>query len=258
MTLPLRPANLMCGALCWAISVTTPAAVYSQPPAPRLSVFQTTLEEPNQRTPEISTEELQAILAAQSQPVFDVRTAEEYAIAHIPGTINIYEKEVEQITRLYPDRSTRMVLYCNGPACGKSKRTSEELIALGYLNVRRYQLGLPVWRALSNTVQTDIQGVRYIFDLDRTALFVDARTPDEFAAGTVPGAVNVRAGEAVAANDDGRLPFRDKGTRIVVFANTANQARIVAAEIAKRAYWNSSYFGDTVDALRLAGLVTGR
>ena len=115
-----------------------------------------------------------------------------------------------------------------------------------------------MWRALSNTEQTDINGVDYIFQLDRTALFVDARTPAEFAAGTVPGAVNIRAGEAIIANDDGRLPFRDKGTRIVVFANTSNDARIVAAEIAKRAYWNSSFFGGTLNALRQWGLVGGR
>ncbi len=251
---PRQPAELA----VWVILLFVPAAAHSQPPAARLTVFQTTLEEANQKTSEISTEELQTILAANRDPVFDVRTAEEYAIAHIPGAINIYEKEVDQIASRYPDRSTRMVLYCNGPACGKSKRTSEELIARGYANVRRYQLGLPVWRALSNTVQTDINGVDYIFQLDRTALFVDARTPAEFAAGTVPGAVNIRAGEAIIANDDGRLPFRDKGTRIVVFANTSNDARIVAAEIAKRAYWNSSYFGGTLNALRQWGLVGGR
>jgi rhodanese-related sulfurtransferase len=248
----------VCGALCGALAASSPVRASAQPPATRLSVYQTTLEEPNQRTPEISTDELQAILAENRIPVFDVRTAEEYAIAHIPGTINIYEKEVERIAELYPDRSTTMVLYCNGPSCGKSKRTSEELIARGYTNVRRYQLGLPVWRALSNTVQTDINGVDYIFRLDRTALFVDARTAAEFAAGTVPGAVNIQAGEATAANDDGRLPFRDKGTRIVVFANTAAEARLVAAEIAKRAYWNSSYFGGTANGLRLWGLVGGR
>jgi rhodanese-related sulfurtransferase len=87
---------------------------------------------------------------------------------------------------------------------------------------------------------------------------VDARAPAEFASGTVPGAVNIQAGEAIIANDDGRLPFRDKGTRIVVFANTPNEARIVAADIAKRAYWNSSYFGGTLNALRMWGLVGGR
>mgnify|MGYP003287819662 CR=1 FL=1 len=169
-------------------------------------------------------------------PVFDVRTAKEYAIAHIPGTINIYEKEVERITQLYTDRSTKMVLYCNGPSCGKSKRTSEQLLALGYTNVRRYQLGIPVWRALSLTVQTDLPGFQYIHGGDRTAVFVDARKPSEFAKSTVSGAVNIQAGEAIVANDDGRLPFQDKSTRIVVFANTASEARIVAAEIAKKAH----------------------
>ena len=119
-----------------------------------------------------------------------------------------------------------MILHSNGPSCGKSKRTSEELLALGYTatDVRRYQLGFPIWRALSLTVQTHFPGLLYIFTRDHTSVFVDARTPAEFAAGTIPGAVNVQTGEAVAANDDGRLPFRDKSTRVVVFGNTAHQA----------------------------------
>ena len=76
-----------------------------------------------------------------------------------------------------------MVLYCNGPSCGKSKRTSEQLVALGYTNVRRYQLGMPVWRAFSETVQTDMPGVLYIHGGDRTAVWVDARTPFQVVAG---------------------------------------------------------------------------
>jgi rhodanese-related sulfurtransferase len=242
-------------AVAFATLVVTLTSSSPSAQSPRPSVYQTTLEEPNQKTPEITTEELLAILATHSEPVFDVRTAKEYAIAHIPGTTNVYEKEVERITELYPDRSTRMTLYCNGPSCGKSKRTSEQLVAFGYTNVRRYQLGLPVWRALSQTVQTDMAGFASIFSGDRTAVFVDARTPAEFATATVPGAVSIRAGEATTANDDGRLPFQDKGTRIVVFGETAEQARVVAAEIAKKAYWNSSYLGGTVADLAVAGYI---
>jgi hypothetical protein len=70
--------------------------------------------------------------------------------------------------------------------------------------------------------------------------------------------VNVQKGDATAANDDGRLPFQDKGTRIVVYGTTAQQARVVAAEIAKKAYWNSSYFGGTFDDFLLAGLINHR
>ena len=244
--------------LAVAVLVAASPRSASAQPAPRPSVFQTTLEEANQLTPEITTEELQKALASGSAPVFDVRTAKEYAIAHIPGTINIYEKEVQQIIAQYPDRAARLILYCNGPSCGKSKRTSEELVAAGYTGVQRYQLGLPVWRALSQTVQTDMPGVLYIHGGDRTAVWVDARTPGEFGAASMAGAVNVQKGEATAANDDGRLPFTDKGTRVIVFGATAQQAKVVAAEIAKKAYWNSSYFGGTFDDLSAAGLVNHR
>jgi rhodanese-related sulfurtransferase len=244
----MRRAHLVTGCLCAALAYGAhirPAAQSRSRP----SVYQTTLEEPNQMTPEITTEELVAILAARSEPVLDVRTAKEYAIGHIPGTINVFERELQRISELYPDRDTRMILYCNGPSCGKSKRTSEQLVALGYTHVRRYQLGMSVWRALSHTVQTDLAGFDYIYKGDHTAVFVDARTPAEYASGTVTGAVNVQKGEAAVANDDGRLPLTDKGTRIVVFGRTDEQSKAVATEIAEKAYWNSSYFGGAFDDL---------
>ena len=209
----------------------------------RPTIWQVTLGEPNPTTPELSTEELQHLLEAGKTPVLDVRSAQEYAIAHIPGTINLYEKEVEQVTRAYPDKGRALVLYCNGPFCGKSKRLSQDLVGRGYTNVKRYQLGLPVWRALGNTVQTDLAGARYILAGDKTAVWVDARSAADFARGSLPGAVNIRRGEAEAANEDGRLPKQDKGTRVVVFAETPEKAQQVAAEVAHKAYWNSSYFG---------------
>ena len=216
----------------------TPLAAQGRP-----TISQVTLGEPNPVTPEITTEDMQRLLEAGGTPVLDVRSAQEYAIAHIPGSINLYEKEVEQITRAYPAKATAIVLYCNGPFCGKSKRLSQELVSRGYSNVRRYQLGLPVWRALGNTVQTDLAGARYMLAGDRTAVWVDARSAADFARGSLPKAVNIRRGEAEAANDDGRLPKKNKGTRVVVFADTPEEARAVAAEVAHKAYWNSSYFG---------------
>jgi len=220
------------------------------------TVQSTTLGETNPITPEITTEQLEKILADHSGPVLDVRFAEEYAIAHIPGSINIYEKEIETIIQRFPNKATPIVLYCNGPFCGKSKRVSSELVKLGYTNVKRYQLGLPIWRALGHTVQTDLAGLQYVSRADKTAVFVDARSRGEFQQGGVPGAVNILAGEAEQANEpaDGRLPHKDKGTRVIVFANDPKDARKVAEEIAKKAYWNSSYFGGTTDELKAKGL----
>jgi rhodanese-related sulfurtransferase len=237
MTLiPLR------GALTYTMAVlaVTAPSLQGQTPVP---ITDAIIGETNPVTPEISTAQLKRVLAEGKTPVLDVRSAQEYAIAHIPGSVNHYEKELEQITTAYPDRSSVLVLYCNGPFCGKSKRLSEELKKQGYTGVRRYQLGLPVWRALGNTVQTDLLGVRYMLGGDRTAVWVDARSADAFAKGSLPKAVNIRKGEADAANDDGRLPKKDKGTRVIVFADTPAEARVVAEEIAHKAYWNSSYFG---------------
>ena len=211
---------------------------------------------------EVSTTELMEHLK-NSGTVLDVRSAKECAIAHIPGSVcmpgvlrsdGTYGDHIEQIVAKYPDLSTTLVLYCNGPYCGKSKRTASPLLEKGYKNVRRYQLGLPVWRALGNTVETDLEGIAYILKDDRTAVFVDTRSAEKFAADSVPGAVNVRKGEAKAANEDGRLPFTDKGTRVVIFGESAEEAHEVAAEVAQNAYWNSSYFGGAYDDIRQAHL----
>jgi rhodanese-related sulfurtransferase len=201
-------------------------------------------------TPEISTAQLRRILDEGRIPVLDARSPEEYALAHIPGAVNYYEKDVDQLVKAYPDRNAPLILYCNGPYCGKSKRLSEELKKKGYTSVRRYQLGVPVWRALGNTVQTDLAGVRYILTGDKTAVWVDARGAQAFAKGSFSGAVNIRKGEAEAANDDGRLPKKDKGARVIVFADSPAEARVVAEEIAHKAYWNSSYFGGRFSDLK--------
>ena len=232
-------------------SVASSPRVYAQS-----TVYNTTLGETNPVAPELSTEQFKKILADQSGPVLDVRFAQEYAIAHIPGSINIHEKEIETITQRFPDKATPIVLYCNGPFCGKSKRVSAELVKRGYTNVKRYQLGLPIWRALGNTVQTDLAGLQYVVGADKTAVFVDARSRADFEQASLPGAVNILAGEAEQANEptDGRLPHKDKGTRVIVFANNPNDARKVAEEIAKKAYWSSSYFGGTAEELKTNGL----
>lgn len=231
-----------------ALSMATSAASLAGQSQP--AIADAIIGESNPITPEISTAQLQQVLKEGKTPVLDVRSAQEYAIAHIPGSVNHYEKEVEQITQAYPDHKTALILYCNGPYCGKSKRLSEELKKQGYSNLRRYQLGLPVWRALGNTVQTDLGGVRYVLAGDKTAVWVDARNAETFAKGSLPGAVNIGKGEAEAANDDGRLPKKDKGTRVIVFGDSPDEARAVAEEIAHKAYWNSSYFGGRFSDLR--------
>lgn len=219
------------------------------------------LMEANQKTAEVSTEELTKILGDGSAVVFDARPHLEWAVSHIPGASNVapkpgvpmsqYVSDVTEVRRAVNGDKTRpIVLYCNGPFCGKSKRLGEELLAAGFTNVRRYQLGAPTWRALIGYMEIELDGVLYVYRNDRTAVFVDARSSAEFKAGSIPGAKGIPIAEVKAAKDDGRLPMEDHNTRIIVFGTDSAQARAVAEAIAKEAFHNVTYFVGTYATLR--------
>jgi rhodanese-related sulfurtransferase len=225
------------------------------------TVYETTLVESGQKTLEISTNELRKILAEKSATVFDARPFMEYAMSHIPGAVNVSEKPGVPISQYVSDvaevgrvvgnnRSAPIMLYCNGPFCGKSKRLSEELIAAGYTNVRRYQLGIPVWRALVGVTEIELAGLLYVLRDDKTAVFLDARSLDEFKVGTIPGAKSLPLADVKKAKDDGRLPMEDHNTRIIIFGKDGAQARAVTEAIAKEAFHNVSYFSGSFDELR--------
>jgi rhodanese-related sulfurtransferase len=254
-------------AVAVAMLVAPGARVAAETPK---TISQATLEEPDQKTPEVSTEDLRRVLADGSAVVFDARPPKEYAISHIPGALNVSGKPGLPMSQYVPDageieralggeKESPIVLYCSGPFCGRSKRLSEELLAAGFTNVRRYQLGIPVWRALGGTTQIELDAVAYVHEVDRSAVFIDARDPEDFRAGTLPRAVSVSVrglergkdvGEVRRAKDDGRLPMEDHNTRVIVFGRDGTQARAVAEAITGEAFHNVAFYGGTFESLR--------
>ena len=71
-----------------------------------------------------------------------------YAHSHLPGAINLPPTDVDPLTvaRRIPDRATEVIVYCTSPDCTDSHETAERLVALGYMNVRRYAGGKNEWR----------------------------------------------------------------------------------------------------------------
>src|SRR5882762_1844217 len=242
-------------ALWTAVLFGSLAAAYGQTAG---NIYQATLGESGQRTPEVSTEQLRGILADRSAVVLDARPLREYAISHIPGAMNVaakpgvpmsaYVSDVAEVGRLLEGKKrTPLVLYCNGPYCGKSKRLAEELLAAGYTNVRRYQLGIPVWRALGGVTVIEPDGLRRVVADDRTAVLIDVREADAFRAGSLPNARNIPRslvlegkdiGEIKRAKDDGRLPMEDHNTRIIILGGDSGMARSVAEALAREAFQN--------------------
>ncbi len=248
------------------VSPRLEVAVAADAPA-AASIFRATLGETGEATPEISTEELEGILDAGSAVVFDARPFREYAVSHIPGAQNVaakpgvpmshYVSDVAEIGRvLHENKAAPVVLYCNGPFCGKSKRLGAELKTAGYTNVRRYQLGIPVWRALGKPTQIEPAALGRVLSEDRPAWDIAARNPDAYRAGTIAGARNLpRAGVlrgkdvgvVKEAKNDGRLPVEDHNTRVIVLAKDAADARFVAEALAREAFHNVAYFGGTFE-----------
>ena len=93
----------------------------------------------------ISREELLSRMQDDSITLLDVRPAEEFALGHLPGAINIPFEELEhRINELPADQE--IVAYCRGPYCVLSFEAVAALNKKG-LKVRRLKSGFPDWKA---------------------------------------------------------------------------------------------------------------
>jgi rhodanese-related sulfurtransferase len=228
------------------------------------SILQATLAEPNQKTEEVSTEQVRRILVDGSALIVDTRSRAEYAAGHIPGArlldgpTSAHVAAIEKLVN--GDKSKALVLYCNGPYCGASRRLSDQLVAAEFSHIRRYQLGIPVWRALGGPTEIELEGIVRIFNVDRTAVFIDARSAEEFAKRSIPGTRNLTLEnvdatiQKLASGElrDAPLPADDFNTRIVLFARDYAQARAIADLFSKRPWHNVSYFPGPFDTLASA------
>ncbi len=228
---------------------------------PPADIWHATLGERNQTTPEVSTADVRHILAAGSAILLNSRSPSEYAAGHIAGARNVtpppgaslddFVAAVEQLVS--GDKSRPLVIYCNGPHCTQGRRLSEHLVLGGFRDVRRYQLGIPVWRALGGPVEIDLDGILRIHRIDRTALFFDARSPEHFAAGSIAGAYNVPID---TLGSDGLsqapLPRDDFNRRIVLFGRDGAEARKLADVFSRTPFQNVSYFPGVFEALAAA------
>ncbi|MEE9362661.1 MAG: rhodanese-like domain-containing protein [Cellulophaga sp.] len=90
----------------------------------------------------ISTEELQ-----EKPPVFllDSRKKKEYKVSHIANAVWVgYNKfKPKTITRLIPDKSTSIVVYCSIGV--RSNQIGEKLVKMGYTNVHNLYGGIFKW-----------------------------------------------------------------------------------------------------------------
>lgn len=103
----------------------------------------------------ISRDELVKRMRKDTVIVLDVRPADEFALGHLAGAINVpLDRLKRQLAKL--DRSKTIVAYCRGAYCVLSFEAVAELRARGY-DVRRLEDGFPEWRAAGLPVDTGLE-----------------------------------------------------------------------------------------------------
>ena len=101
----------------------------------------------------VNSSELLKRIRDGSATALDVRPADEYRNGHLPGALNIPLGDLEsRLAELDPERE--IVAYCRGPWCVLSFEAVAALRKRGF-TARRFEDGLPEWRAAGLPVETD-------------------------------------------------------------------------------------------------------
>ena len=87
---------------------------------------------------QITPQEAKTIMDTETDYIIiDARTDEEFAAGHIEGAIMIPEYEIaDRAEKELPDKDALILVYCRSGR--RSKIASEELVKLGYTNVKEF------------------------------------------------------------------------------------------------------------------------
>jgi len=220
------------------------------------------LVERERHTPRVSAAQLAAMQrAGDDLVVIDGRPLEEFRKMSIPGAVCCPNGELAyRIHAMAPDPATRIVVSCAGRT--RSIVGAQTLIDLGIPNpVFALENGTQGWYLSDFPLEHDARraypavaagaglatarararamaerhGVRFAADADiekelaepsRTVYLLDVRTPEEYAAGTLPGAVHAPGGQLLQATDQW---IAVRNARIVLFDGEGVRAPVVAS-----------------------------
>lgn len=256
--------KIMTAACLATLAAIASSTIASKAHAQAANVLQATFAEQNSKTQQISTEQVRRILTDGSAIIIDTRPRVQFEAGHIPGAHHLDGSPADKIAAVERlvngNKNAALVLYCNGPFCQASRRFADQLVAAHFGNVRRYQLGIPVWRALGGPTAIELSGITRIFGEDRTAVFIDTRSAEEFAKGSIPGAHNLTSDTLAATQKkmmsgqlkDAPLPLDDFNRRIILIGRDGAQARKLADLMSTRPWHNVAYFPGPFDAVAAA------
>lgn len=131
------------------------------PEAPAASATSAALGAPGEAAPapavpEVDTARALALHAAGQARFVDSRFAEDFALGHIPGALNVapglFEDQIAALLEA-PDPARPLVLYCSSPSCPMSHELALFLESMGYEALSVYPGGMAEWTAAGGPVE---------------------------------------------------------------------------------------------------------
>ncbi|RSZ47372.1 MULTISPECIES: rhodanese-like domain-containing protein [unclassified Variovorax] len=233
-------------------------------------------------TPRVSADQLADMLARKDKVVvLDGRPVSEFHKMNIPGATCCPNGELAyRVRQLVPDTTTPIVINCAGRT--RSIIGAQTLINLGlpnpvyalengtqgwYLNDHKLEHGgtqryaddsgntdlRPAAKALA--ARFDVPSVnaqtvqQWATDTSRSLFLCDVRTPEEFKAGSLPGAQHTPGGQLMQAGDQ---YFGVRGARLVLFDNDGVRAPTVASWLRQMGHDASVLEGGLASGLSLS------
>jgi len=128
-----------------------------------------------------------------------------YIKGHIPTAMSIPDSQFKELEGKLPlDVNTPLIFYCGGFKCPLSYKSAKKAIRMGYTNVKVFAAGYPAWKKYAGGTQAvqitagkeegSIKIVTFkkiLKENPNSILLVDARSPEEYKAGTFRNAVNI-------------------------------------------------------------------
>lgn len=81
--------------------------------------------------------------------VIDARIAGDRHHGFIEDSISLpdIETDCHSLARIAPNKNTPLLLYCNGPKCGRSAKSAQKALACGYSRLYWFRGGFEEWHA---------------------------------------------------------------------------------------------------------------
>lgn len=94
----------------------------------------------------ITRDEVCRLLDHRAVTLVEALPQPQYEAEHLPGAANVPgQLDPDTAASIAPDPAGTIVVYCSGPACGRSTSTAFEFSQLGYTDVYVYRGGKADW-----------------------------------------------------------------------------------------------------------------